>query len=87
MNITTIVVVVNRNFNIKFMKEVNEVTNIEIRNELKKNRMFNYELASMLGISEWTLSRKLRTELPDEEKKRILEIIRGKEEGTNGRTL
>lgn len=87
MNITTIVVVVNRNFNIKFMKEVNEVTNIEIRNELKKNRMFNYELASLLGISEWTLSRKLRTELPDEEKKRILEIIRGKEEGTNGRTL
>lgn len=87
MNITTIVVVVNRNFNIKFMKEVNEVTNIEIRNELKKNRMFNYELASLLGISEWTLSRKLRTELPDEEKQRILEIIRGKEEGTNGRTL
>ena len=69
------------------MKEVNEVTNIEIRNELKKNRMFNYELASLLGISEWTLSRKLRTELPDEEKQRILEIIRGKEEGTNGRTL
>ena len=87
MNITTIVVVVNRNFNIKFMKGVNEVTNIEIRNELKKNRMFNYELASLLGISEWTLSRKLRTELPDEEKQRILEIIRGKEEGTNGRTL
>lgn len=87
MNITTIVVVVNRNFNIKFMKEVNEVTNIEIRDELKKNRMFNYELASMLGISEWTLSRKLRTELPDEEKQHILEIIRGKEEGTNGRAI
>ena len=69
------------------MKEVNEVTNIEIRNELKKNRMFNYELASLLGISEWTLSRKLRTELPDEKKQRILEIIRAKEEGTNGRTL
>ncbi len=61
--------------------------NYEIKVELMKRGMKQYELASLLGISEWTLSRKLRTELPDEEKKRILEIIRGKEEGTNGRTL
>ena len=52
-----------------------------------KRGMKQYALASLLGSSEWTLSRKLRTELPDEEKQRILEIIRGKEEGTNGRTL
>lgn len=55
--------------------------NYEIRVELMKRGMKQYELASLLGISEWTLSRKLRTELPDEEKQRILEIIRGKEEG------
>lgn len=61
--------------------------NYEIKVELMKRGMKQYELASLLGISEWTLSRKLRTELPDEEKQRILEIIRGKEEGTNGRTL
>ena len=60
------------------------MTNIEIKVELMKRGMKQYELASLLGISEWTLSRKLRTELPDEEKQRILEIIRGKEEGTNG---
>ena len=61
--------------------------NYEIKVELMKRGMKQYELASLLGISEWTLSRKLRTELSDEEKQRILEIIRGKEEGTNGRTL
>lgn len=61
--------------------------NYEIKVELMKRGMKQYELASLLGISEWTLSRKLRKELPDEEKQHILEIIRGKEEGTNGRTL
>ena len=43
-----------------------------------KREMKQYELADLLGISEWTLSRKLRTELPDDEKQRILDIIRGK---------
>lgn len=53
------------------------MTNLEIRNALKKKRMYNYELAELLGITEFTLSRKLRKELPDEEKKKILEIIKG----------
>jgi len=52
------------------------MNNIEIRNELKKRRMFNYELADLLGVSEFTLSRKLRKELPEEEKQRILAVIR-----------
>ena len=52
------------------------MNNIEIRNELKKRRMFNYELADLLGVSEFTLSRKLRKELPEEEKQRILSVIR-----------
>ncbi len=51
------------------------MANIEIRNALKEKRMYNYELAELLGITEWTLSRKLRTELPPEEKKRILDLI------------
>ena len=38
--------------------------------------MFNYELADLLGVSEFTLSRKLRKELPEEEKQRILAVIR-----------
>lgn len=52
------------------------MTNIEIRDALKKKRMFYYELADALGVTEWTLSRKLRKELPDDEKKQILKIIK-----------
>lgn len=58
--------------------------NQEIRNAMKENNIKQWELAEMLGISENTMCRKLRKELPDEEKQHILEIIRGKEEGTNG---
>lgn len=52
------------------------MNNLEIRQAMKERRMFNYELAEMLGISEFTLSRKLRNELPQEEKERILNLIR-----------
>ena len=52
------------------------MNNLEIRQEMKKKRMFNYELAEMLGISEFTLSRKLRKELPQAEQERIIELIR-----------
>lgn len=51
------------------------MANIEIRNALKEKRMFNYELAELLGVTEWTLSRKLRKELPPDEKQKILDII------------
>lgn len=51
------------------------LNNIEIRKTMKERRLFNYELAEALGISEFTLSRKLRKELPQEEKDKILQII------------
>lgn len=51
------------------------MNNIEIRKTMKERRLFNYELAEALGISEFTLSRKLRKELPQEEKDKILQII------------
>lgn len=54
------------------------MNNLEIRQELKNHRVFYYELAKWMGISEFTLSRKLRSELTEEEKKRILEVIRSK---------
>lgn len=52
------------------------MNNLEIRQAMKERRLFNYELAEMLGISEFTLSRKLRKELPEDEKERILDVIR-----------
>lgn len=57
------------------------MANLEIRQELKRCRMFNYELAELLGITEWTLSRKLRKELPDGEKQHIMQIIKEYERG------
>lgn len=47
-----------------------------IRNELKKAKMKQWQLADLLEISESALVRKLRYELSDEERERILAIIR-----------
>ena len=51
------------------------MNNVEIRQTMKEKRLYNYEIAAALGVSEFTLSRKLRKELPQEEKQTILGII------------
>lgn len=51
------------------------MNNFEIREAMKENRLYNYEVAAVLGVSEFTLSRKLRNELNQEEKEKILGII------------
>ena len=51
------------------------MNNLEIRTAIKKSRLFNYEVADGLGMSETYFSRKLRKELPEEEKQKILEVI------------
>lgn len=50
-------------------------TNIKIRNALKLKNMKQWQLAEILGISENTLYRMLRKELPEEEQNRIVTII------------
>lgn len=50
--------------------------NIEIRNALKVNRIFGYQIAAHLGIAETSFSRKIaRRELTEAEKKTIYKII------------
>ena len=51
------------------------MNNLEIRQAMRDNRLYNYEVASALGVSEFTLSRKLRNELGQEEKMKVLEAI------------
>ena len=51
------------------------MNNIKVRNAVKEKRLFYYEVAEMLGISEFTLSRKLRKELPQEEQEKIISVI------------
>ena len=49
--------------------------NLEIRMMIKNNRLYHYEVAAKLGVSEYTLCRWLREELSDEKKGKILEAI------------
>ena len=50
--------------------------NIEVRNAIKKARLYSYEVAAALSVSETSFSRKLsRQELPEDEKKQVLDAI------------
>ena len=49
--------------------------NTEIRMAAKKCGIFLWEVAAACGINDGNFSRKLRKELPEEEKKNILAII------------
>ena len=53
------------------MKRANQ----EIREYAAKNGVYLWEIALALGISEPTMTRKLRTELPDREREEIMRII------------
>ena len=49
--------------------------NMEIRNSAKKSGIRLWEVAAACGVNDGNLSRKLRFELPQEEKGKILAII------------
>ena len=51
------------------------MNNKEIREAALRHRLKLWEVANRCGLSDAAFSRKLRHELPDEEKARILEII------------
>ena len=51
------------------------MTGTEIQNLIKKNRLFQWEVAEELKINEFTLSRWLRSNLSVEKEKAILEAI------------
>lgn len=51
------------------------MANESIRSEAAKNGVHLWELAARLGITDATLSRKLRFEFSDPDRKKALEII------------
>lgn len=51
------------------------MSNTEIRIKATKSGIKMWQIAERLGIHEGTLSRKLRHELPEEEKQKILALI------------
>lgn len=51
------------------------VSNQDVRDRAKKAQVPHWRIADALGITEFTFSRMLRYELPDEKKDKILDII------------
>lgn len=51
------------------------LTNAEIRDAAKRNGVFLWQVAEGIGITDSTLSRKLRRELTDDERERVLNVI------------
>ena len=49
--------------------------NEELKNLIKKRRLYHWEIAREIGASEFTLSRWLRGGLSEEKQKKILEAI------------
>lgn len=62
-------------YNGDITKEVFSVKNQEIKNMAKQNGVRMWMIADALGIADTTFCRKLRRELPAEEKERIFAII------------
>ena len=50
--------------------------NLEIRNEVARNGLKLWEVAEVCGVTDSTFSRKLRRELPSDQKDHILSMIR-----------
>ena len=63
------------------------MSNSDVRTAAKSAGVFLYQIAAAMGISEPTMTRKLRFELSDNEKKPIFEAIERirteKKEGVN----
>ncbi len=59
------------------------MANEEIKNLIKKHRLFRYEIAEVMGVSEGYLSTILRKPLSDDHKKQIIEAIKKITESEN----
>lgn len=50
--------------------------NQELRQFIKENRILHYEIAEKIGISEYTLCKRLRKKLSDEQRERIISAVK-----------
>lgn len=53
------------------------VKNIDVRTAMKISKVKQWEVADQLGISEFTFSRWLRKEMPDDLKAEVFRAIQG----------
>ena len=59
------------------MNNTQRVRNKEIRELIAKRGLKHYEVASALGINQFTFSHWLQLELPQEKQAEIIRVIRG----------
>lgn len=52
------------------------MNNLEIKKLIKKNHLFQYEVATEIGVAEFTLIRWLRSPLTSEQEERVLAAIK-----------
>lgn len=52
------------------------MTNTEIKELIRKNRLYGYEVAERVGITEFTLCRWFRKEMTDEQKEKVISAIK-----------
>ena len=52
------------------------MTNEKVRSALRENRVYGWQLADAMGITEFSLSRKFRYELTEEEQDKMVKLIR-----------
>ncbi len=61
------------------------MANAEIRKLIKSSRLYQYEVAEKIGVTECTLIRWLRKELPESKKQSVLQAIKElQKRGNNG---
>lgn len=58
-------------------------SNCDLKLIAKKSGVYLYEIAEVMGMADSAFSRKLRHELPDDERAKILSIIRELSEGVS----
>lgn len=51
------------------------MSNIEIREAIKKSGLRHWQIADMIGVADTTFCRMLRRELPEDKKQEILTVI------------
>lgn len=49
--------------------------NLELRDAIKKSRVFHYEIAEAMGMSEVAFSKLLRTELSADKKEQVMSVV------------
>lgn len=74
INISQQIEKVNNNFK-KEDQKMRVEANAEVRNTAKECGVFLWQVAAAIGINDGNFSRKLRRELPEQEKREILRTI------------